>query len=100
MFALRLARPIAPAVGSLLHQLLKLLALRGRQESVNLVPRFQQLFARLRLEAGAQLAHPFLTIGHDPINLPMLFGREVQLAGDNLHKFPTEERGAGGIRRP
>lgn len=100
-FAFGLARPIVPTPGPLFHQLLKLLALSGCQEGVNLVPRFQQLFARLRLEAGAQFAHALLAIGHDLVDPLALFGREAQLTGENLNKFPVKEGGArrGGIRR-
>ena len=79
-----------------------LLALLGRQEGVNLLPRFRQLLAGLRFEAGAQFAHALLALGHDLVNPLALLGGKPQLAGEDLHKFPVEERGTrpGGIRRP
>jgi hypothetical protein len=75
--------------------MLELLALLGCQEGVNLFSRCQQLFARLRLEAGAQFAHALLAIGHDLVYALALFGRELQLAGKNLNKFPIEEGRTG-----
>ena len=101
-FGGRLADGLVPAIGPLFHQPVKLLALFRRQEGVNLLPRFGQLLAGLRFEAGAQGAQALLALGHDFFNLSMLLGGELQLPGEDLHKFPIEERGTrpGGIRRP
>ena len=84
--AFRRLPTLAPARRTL-HQLLKLFPLLRRQHRADLLARLLKFLTHFRVNAGTQLAHAFLALGHDLAHLRPLLGAELQAVFENLDEF-------------
>lgn len=77
--AFRLVRLVRAMRESLFHYAIKLLALFGCEDGLDLLVDALHFFAQLRLKLGAHLPDAFLTFNHELLNFVALFGRELEL---------------------